>query len=144
MADTQGKSALGMDGNVTALIGYLIWVIALVLVFIEKDNKFVRFHALQAVFWGIATMFGAFVLYILGIIIMFGGSIVGVIIDAAIGVPVVTLIVWLLAILVFLLAVGLILGGFVGVIFAAIKSFNGVIFKLPIIGRWAEKYSGLS
>jgi uncharacterized membrane protein len=38
------KSALGLDGNVTALIGYIIGILALVLIFIEKDNKFVRFR----------------------------------------------------------------------------------------------------
>ena len=141
MADPQGKSALGMDGNVTALLGYLIWVVALILVFIEKENKFVRFHALQSVFWGITTLIGAVVLYILGIIIMFGGSIVGIMIDAAIGVPIVTLLVWLITILVFLLAIVLLFGGLAGVIFAAIKSFNGAIFKLPVVGRLAEKYS---
>ena len=45
------KSAIGLDGNITALIGYVIGILALVLIFIEKDNKFVRFHALQSLLW---------------------------------------------------------------------------------------------
>ena len=47
---TEGKSALGLDGNVTALIGYIIPLVALILVFMEKDNKFVRFHSIQSVY----------------------------------------------------------------------------------------------
>ena len=30
------KSALGLDGNITALIGYPVGIVALILVFIEK------------------------------------------------------------------------------------------------------------
>src|SRR5829696_5969738 len=50
------KSALGMDRNVTALIGYLVGIVAIILIFIEKDNKFVRFHALQSVLWVALTV----------------------------------------------------------------------------------------
>ena len=37
------KSALGLDGNVTALLGYIIWIIALVSLIIEKEtgNRFI-------------------------------------------------------------------------------------------------------
>ena len=51
------KSALGLDGNITALIGYPVGIVALILVFIEKDNKFVRFHAFQSLlFWAAVTV----------------------------------------------------------------------------------------
>lgn len=55
-----GKSALGLDGNVTALIGYIIGIVALILFFIEKENKFVRFHAIQSTLFHV----GFFALYI--------------------------------------------------------------------------------
>ena len=51
------KSALGLDGNITTLIGYLIPLVALILIFIEKDNKFVRFHSFQSVFWVAVSIF---------------------------------------------------------------------------------------
>src|SRR5688572_18738210 len=65
------KSALGMDGNVTALIGYIVGIIALVLIFIEKDNKFVRFHALQSVLWSAAATVAFIVVMIVGMVLGF-------------------------------------------------------------------------
>ncbi len=142
MQNPQDKSALGMDGNVTALLGYFIWVIALILVFIEKENKFVRFHALQSVFLGIAAVGGALILYFVGIAIFLVGSMIGLIIDASIGIPIVTFIVMIISLLVFLLAIVAICGGFLLMIFAAIKAYSGSEFKIPFIGKLAEKYSG--
>lgn len=47
------KSAFGLDENLAAALSYpLGFVTGLVFFVFEKDNKFVRFHALQA------TMFG--------------------------------------------------------------------------------------
>ena len=42
-----GKSALGLDGNVAAAIGYPIGIIAIISLIMEKENRFVKFHALQ-------------------------------------------------------------------------------------------------
>ncbi|MEP6848314.1 MAG: hypothetical protein ABI999_05610, partial [Acidobacteriota bacterium] len=60
------KSALGLDGNITALLGYIVSIVALVLIFIEKDNKFVRFHALQSVIWWVGCWVGFIVLWVVG------------------------------------------------------------------------------
>jgi len=122
------KSALGLDGNVTALIGYIIGIVALVLIFIEKDNKFVRFHAFQAVF--------LFVAYIACIIVM---VIVGVV-AAVIGAASSTL-GTILGLLVMLLWLVVVVGFLGALIFAAIKAYGGNMFKLPIIGGLAEKFS---
>src|SRR6185369_15188355 len=119
------KSALGLDGNVTALIGYIIGIVALVLIFIEKDNKFVRFHAFQAVF--------LFVAYIACIIVM---VIVGVV-AAVIGAASSTL-GTILGLLVMLLWLVVVVGFLGALIFAAIKAYGGNMFKLPIIGGLAE------
>lgn len=44
-----GKSSTGLDANVAALLCYLVGLISgLVFFLIEKQNKFVRFHALQS------------------------------------------------------------------------------------------------
>lgn len=44
-----GKSSTGLDANVAALICYLVGFLSgLVFFLIEKENKFVRFHALQS------------------------------------------------------------------------------------------------
>jgi len=123
------KSALGMEGNVTALIGYIVGIIALVLIFIEKDNKFVRFHAIQSVLWQVA-MWVAFV--VLWVVIVVLGIIVS---QVSTGLAT---IVWLLSTLLFLLWLVALVGG---IIFAAIKSYGGNMFKLPIVGNMAEKWS---
>src|SRR6266436_3505460 len=43
-----GKSALGLDGNVAAALGYPISVIAIISLVMEKENRFVKFHAVQS------------------------------------------------------------------------------------------------
>ena len=51
-----GKTSTGMQPNVAALLCYLVgWVSGLVFFLIEKENKFVRFHAFQSM-----VVFGAF------------------------------------------------------------------------------------
>jgi uncharacterized membrane protein len=124
-----GKSALGLDGNITALIGYLIGIVALILIFIEKDNKFVRFHALQSVFWSLAGTIAIVVIAIIGTIIS--------LIIGQISAGLATIV----GLLVFLIYLGLILALLGGLIFAAVKAFGGSMFKLPIVGNMAEKYS---
>src|SRR2546423_4813342 len=44
-----GKSALGLDGNLAAALGYPIGIIAIISLIMEKENRFVKFHALQSV-----------------------------------------------------------------------------------------------
>ncbi|UCG35543.1 MAG: DUF4870 domain-containing protein [Candidatus Omnitrophota bacterium] len=44
-----GKSSTGMQPNVAALLSYLFgWITGLIFFLVEKENKFVRFHALQS------------------------------------------------------------------------------------------------
>src|SRR5260370_7590220 len=43
-----GKSALGLDGNLAAALGYPISVIAIISLVMEKENRFVKFHAVQS------------------------------------------------------------------------------------------------
>ncbi len=122
------KSALGLDGNVTALIGYIIGIVALVLIFIEKDNKFVRFHALQSVLWAVAYIATVIVLTILGAIL---GIALGAV-SEGLGA--------IVALLMTLISLGAVLVFLGGLIFAAIKAFGGNEFKLPVVGNLAQKW----
>lgn len=115
------QSALGLDANVTALIGYPIGIVALILVFIEKDNKFVRFHAFQSLlFWAAATVLWVGLIFLM-IFLAFISSILATLF-------------WLL-----LMVVGL--GVVAGIVFLAYKAFQGEMFKLPVIGDMAEKWA---
>jgi uncharacterized membrane protein len=45
-----GKCSTGMQPNLAALLSYLVGVITgIVFYLIEKENKFVRFHAMQSI-----------------------------------------------------------------------------------------------
>ena len=44
------KTSLGIDENVEALLSYLLgWVTGIIFLLIEKESRFVRFHAMQSV-----------------------------------------------------------------------------------------------
>jgi uncharacterized membrane protein len=131
MQNMNGKSALGLDANVAALLCYVpvcaINLIFSILVIVQdKTNKVARFHAFQSLFLMIASIVILIPLYI----VMF----VGFIVDASIGIPIVSLIVGL-GFLAFILALLFFL------VMAAVKAFGGQIYKIPVIGNFAEKYS---
>jgi len=49
------KSTFGLDENIASLVCYAgIWVTGIIFLIMEKDNKTVRFHALQSIIWFIA------------------------------------------------------------------------------------------
>jgi uncharacterized membrane protein len=129
-----GKTALGLDANVGALICYLGNVVCLlgliysiVVLVTDKTTRLTRFHAFQSIFLTVAMIVILVPLYI----VMF----IGIFVDAAIGVPLVTGLLGLL-----MTVVGI--AGFVFVILAAIKGYNGEFYKIPVIGGFAEKYAG--
>ena len=128
----------GLDPKVAAAISY-IWIVGLIFFFIEKENKFVRFHAMQSILFGIANsvimMVLAIVATILTVVFTIGGAAAatatgsgGVGGLASLLVGLIWLIFWLLAMV-----------ALVGLIFAAVKAYQGQKFKLPIIGNMAEK-----
>ena len=43
-------TSIGLDENVAGLLCYVLgWVSGLILILVEKDNGFVRFHAMQSI-----------------------------------------------------------------------------------------------
>lgn len=125
------KSAIGLDGNLAAAIGYPIGIIALILIFIEKDNKFVRFHAIQSIIWGV---FIAIVLTVIGVV---GGGL-GLLSGWVIGSSTIALIFWGLAVLIVIIVM---FAWFILFIMAAIKAYGGQRYMLPVVGKFAEKWS---
>lgn len=50
MPKEKGKTSTGLEPNVAGLLCYVLgWVSGLVFFILEKDNKFVRFHAMQSI-----------------------------------------------------------------------------------------------
>ncbi|MEK7875140.1 MAG: DUF4870 domain-containing protein [Pseudomonadota bacterium] len=60
MADENKTTSTGLNENVAGLLCYLVgWVTGLIFFLIEKENKFVRFHAMQSMitFGGLTVLF---------------------------------------------------------------------------------------
>ena len=54
------KTSTGLDQNVAGLLCYLAgWITGLIFFLLEKENKFVRFHAMQSIitFGGLTALF---------------------------------------------------------------------------------------
>ena len=60
------KTSTGMDENVAGLLCYVLgWISGLVLLLLEIESKFVRFHAIQSIFvFGVLTIAGIIVSWI--------------------------------------------------------------------------------
>jgi len=114
-----GKTSMGLDPNVAALLAYVLtWVTGLVFFLVEKENRFVRFHAMQAILFGAATFVVTIVLSIALGIISYVSSLLGMLAS----------LIWLVVWAAFL----------VGWIMCMIKAYQGQRFKLPVIGDMAE------
>jgi len=129
MQNMNGKTALGLDANVGALICYLgnlvcaLGLIYSIIVLVtDKTNKLPRFHAFQSILLSVVGIIAAVIINI----------IVGVALAANSGV---------LATLGSLIYLLFALAMLAAVIFAAIKAYQGQIFKLPLIGDLADKWS---
>jgi len=111
------KSSTGMDENVAALVSYVLgWITGLIFFFIEKDSKFVKFHAMQSI-----IVFGAF-------------SVLSIICSILTAIPYIGIIFSIINALLGIAA-------FILWIILLIKSYQHQMFKLPIAGDMAEKYA---
>jgi uncharacterized membrane protein len=104
------KSSLGIDANLAAMLTYVFgFITGILFLVLEKDNKFVRFHAMQSIFVFVTL---AVFKFVLGFI-----PLLGMLIDMFILGPL-TLIVWLLLM---------------------VKAYQGERFKVPVLGDLAEQ-----
>ncbi len=103
----------GLAPNIAGMLCYVLgWITGVVFYFIEKD-RFVRFHAMQSI-----ILFGG--IWILQLVL---GWLPGFLSILALLIPllwVVQLIAWIMLM---------------------IKAYNNEMYKLPVIGDLAEKYS---
>ncbi|MBI2340613.1 MAG: DUF4870 domain-containing protein [Deltaproteobacteria bacterium] len=120
MAEQGSGQSTGLAPNVASLLCYICtFITGIVFLIVEKDNRDVRFHAWQAIIFGIAMLVVQIALSILGAILGAVASVLGAII--AILAPVV----WLVF--------------FIFWVICMIKAYQGERYKLPILGDMAEK-----
>lgn len=105
------KASFGLDENVVSALCYLaVWITGIIFYLVEKDNKTVKFHAIQSVltflplnilYWILASVFWwSGIIYILG-------TIIGIIM----------FILWIVLM---------------------IKAYQGEKYKLPVVGDIAD------
>ena len=112
-----------MQNNMAGALCYIFgWITGVIFLLIDpyKNDKFVRFHAFQSIFFNLS-------LIVVYIAFMFLGFILAMIHLGLLLVPI-----W------FVLGVGI----FALWLFLMFKAYNNQKFKLPIIGDLAEKQAG--
>jgi uncharacterized membrane protein len=125
-----GKSSTGLDENVASLIAYIAgWVSGLIFFLIEKNSRLVRFHAMQSILLNVLYIVVAIVF---GIIISILVVVLGMISNSLAAIA---------SLLSGLLWLVLIVGIVVVWVLCLVKAYQGVMYKLPIIGDYAEKFS---
>lgn len=114
------RTSTGLEQNTAALLSYIFtWLTGLIFYLLERDNKYVRFHALQSILFGVSwivlSVIMVVVVRVLGYIPLLGGFL--------------SIILWL----VFIGAYVIIL------IMLMVKAYQGERYKLPVIGDIAER-----
>ena len=108
------KATFGLNENIAGLLCYVaLFFSGIVMLIMERENKFVRFHALQSTIWFIFLGILSWVLKLLSNIWFFGS---------------------LFAILTWLIGVAT----FASAVLLVYMAFKGAKFKLPIIGDVVE------
>lgn len=111
----KAKTSMNLEENVAGALCYVLgWVTGIIFYIMEKDNKFVRFHAMQSiiVFLPLSIILGI----VQGILLFV--PFIGWAISALIGLFMFVL--WLVLML---------------------KAYQGEKFKLPVVGDIAEKHA---
>ena len=123
-----GKTALGLDANVGAMLCYLpicgiSLIYSIIVLVTDKTNTTVRFHAFQSL-----LLTAVYIVAIFAVAVV-GGGLVAATNSGILGL--------LVSLLYFVVIVG-----FLGLmIFGCIKAYQNGSFKLPVIGDMAEKWA---
>jgi len=124
------KSSTGLDENIAALLSYVLGGIGgLIFFLIEKESRFVKFHAMQSILLNVAAFVLFIALWVVTVFLMVIGSFAGDIALSLFGI--VGTLIWVV------FGVGVAIAA----ILCLVKAFQGQYFKLPIIGNFAQKFS---
>ncbi|MGB8063239.1 MAG: hypothetical protein WCF26_15195 [Candidatus Sulfotelmatobacter sp.] len=125
LAETSVEGKVGpLPVNLAGALAYFTFVPAIVFLFVDpyKKNRFVRFHSIQCLLFSGAVIVLSAALRLAGLAI-FLIPLLGPLLVA-----VVDVVVALAAVLLWLVLV--------------VKAFQGEMFKLPVLGDFAEQHSG--
>ncbi len=115
-----GPTSMGMQANTAAGLSYIAgWITGLIFYFGEKQNRFVRFNAMQSILLYAAVTVIYIILGVVGGALLFSGLYgIVILLNSLVGI-----------------------GAFVLWIILMINAFQGKYLKLPIIGDYAEKFA---
>ena len=122
-----GKSALGLDVNVASLLSYIPLcfvgiIVSIIILVTDKANKVARFHAFQSLLLHAVFVLLYIVVMVLGVMSAATNSGIQGMLTGLL------YIVWIVGLL------GL-------CILAMVKAYSGDLFKYPVIGDMADKWS---
>jgi len=123
-----------MEENIESLLTYaLTWVTGIVFIFLEKENKTVRFHAFQSTFTFLPlTIIGWLLGWIGAPSYSYTGGYYGYGLGTYNpGIPALVYLSWIIYAITVLLW-----------LFLMFKAYQGEKFKLPVVGDLAEKQAG--
>ncbi|WP_394172158.1 DUF4870 domain-containing protein [Guptibacillus hwajinpoensis] len=109
-SQTPRKTSNGMEENIAGLLTYTLgFITGILFLIIEKENKFVRFHAMQS-----SIVFGSLfvVSLVLNVIPVIG------VIASSLLLPPLSMIIWIVLM---------------------VKAYQGHLYKIPWIGDFSEK-----
>jgi len=115
----------GMASNVAGLLAYILTPLTAILFLVLEPytrDKFVRFHAFQALFLGIAAIGLSIVLTIISMIL-----------------AIIPIVGWILGLILWLVFW---LGLFVAWVYLMYKAYNNEKYMLPVIGKLAAQQAG--
>jgi uncharacterized membrane protein len=118
------KATFGLDENVASAACYVLtWLTGIVFFLVEKDNKTVRFHAMQSILTFLPLMIIIWIISAIIGVMMIGAAGMG-----AIGIwgifSLIIMLIWIVMLLLWL--------------FLMYKAYTGEKFLVPIVGAIAE------
>ena len=121
-----GKTALGLDTNVGALLTYLpvcgiSLIYSIIVLVTEKENRLMRFHAFQSLLLLGVLVVGCVGITIISVVLAFVSSTLSMLFG---------LLIWLVALAVI-----------AAMVFMCVKAYQGEKFKLPVVGDMADKWA---
>lgn len=129
-ANRWGPTSIGMDANIAAGLSYLIGILGVIFFFVEKSNRFLKFHCAQVILLAITSV----VLFIVEMVLGTGVAVAAAASDST-GLSVIGTLLSCVFGLAYLGLLGLWIWGM-------ISGFTGKYTKLPIIGNIAERWAG--
>lgn len=108
------------DSKLLAAVSYILGILAIILWAVKKEDKFIRFHAMQATLYSVSVIIILIAFniltFVLGIVTGGLGSFIGC------------------------LAIPLGLGALAFDLYVAYKAYNGEEYEIPVIGSFARSY----